>query len=93
MVLNISEEIKIRPRKVYIGFVAKTNFTDVEIQNSKLKIFLNLKTGKLDDPKKLARDVSKIGHWGNGDYEISFGDDSNLEYILSLVKQAFLRNK
>ena len=93
MVFNISGEIKIRPRKVYIGFVAKTNFTDVEVQSARLKIFLNVKIGKLDDPKKLARDVSKKGHWGNGDYEISFGDDLNLEYILSLVKQAYLRNK
>jgi predicted transport protein len=24
----------------------------------------------LNDPKKIARDVSNMGHWGNGDYEI-----------------------
>ena len=92
-VLNIADDIRIRPRKFYIGFVAKTNFTDVTVQNSKIKLFLNLKAGKLDDPKKLARDVSKTGHWGNGDYEISLSDDSNLEYIVSLVKQAYLKNK
>ena len=47
-----------------------------------------MKKGALDDPKKLARDVSSVGHWGTGDYEITMSDDKNLEYIISLVKQA-----
>jgi len=93
MVLNISDGITIRPRKWYIGFVAKTNFTDVLLQKSKIKIWLNLKKGAIDDPKKLARDISNVGHWGNGDYEISISDDKNLEYIISLIKQAYLKNK
>lgn len=93
MVLSIADGITIRPRKWYIGFVAKTNFTDVLLQKSKIKIWVNLKKAHIDDPKKLARDISNIGHWGNGDYEISISDDKNLEYILSLVKQAYLKNR
>jgi predicted transport protein len=93
MVLNIANGITIRPRKMYIGFVAKTNFTDVLLQKSKIKIWLNLKRGHIDDPRKIARDISNVGHWGNGDYEISISDDRNLEYIISLVKQAYLKNK
>jgi predicted transport protein len=53
-----------------------------------MKIWINLDKGKLDDPKQLARDVSDVGHWGNGDYELQIKDDENLEYILSLIKQA-----
>jgi len=34
------------------------------------------------------RDVSEIGHWGNGDYEVVVKDDKHLEYIMSLIKQA-----
>lgn len=93
MVLNMADNITVRPRKMYIGFVFKTNFMDVELQKSKMKIFLNLKRGKLEDPKNLTRDVSEIGHWGNGDYEISLSNDNELEYIISLVKQAYLKNK
>lgn len=52
-----------------------------------LKIFINLKFGELNDPKQIAKDVSNIGHWGNGDYQIQVEDDNDLEYIKSLVKQ------
>ena len=44
--------------------------------------------GQLDDPKQLARDIEKIGHYGKGDYQIQVEDDKDLEYIMSLVKQA-----
>jgi len=53
-----------------------------------LKISVNIKTGKLDDPKGIMRDVSLIGHTLNGDYEIRVDNDKNLEYLMSIVKQA-----
>jgi predicted transport protein len=90
-ILDLANGITIRPRKNYIGFVAKTNFTDVLLQKSKIKIYLNLKKGIIDDPKKLARDISNVRHWGNGDYEINISNDENLEYIISLVKQSYLK--
>ena len=44
----------------------------------------------MDDGKHLTRDVSNLGHLGSGDYELKINDDANLEYILSLVKQAII---
>ena len=60
---------------------------DIEFYKKSLKLFINLKLGQLDDPKKITRKVSTIGHSGNGDYEIQLSDTKNLEYIMSLVKQ------
>lgn len=57
-------------------------------QKKGAKLFINLQKGKLEDPKNLMRDVSKTGHWGNGDYEIFITNDKDLEYILYLIKQA-----
>ena len=51
------------------------------------KIFINTKIGSLDDPKGIAKDVSTIGHRGNGDYQIQIENDKDLEYIMSLIKQ------
>jgi len=90
--LGISSKVKVKPTKKYIGFIAKTNFADIHIQKRALKLWLNLRTGEMDDPKKLARDMSTTGHWGNGDYELQFSDDENLEYIVTLAKQSYKKN-
>lgn len=88
-IINLSDDIEIVPKKLYIAFKKdKRNICDIEIQNKALKMTINVRNGLLDDAKKLARDISNIGHWGNGDYEIRINNDKDLEYIMSLVKQA-----
>ncbi|QII72393.1 DUF5655 domain-containing protein [Apibacter sp. B2966] len=87
-ILNLPANIEIEPKKLYIAFKKDKNIADIVLLKKGLKIFINKKSGELDDPKKLTRDVSKIGHWGNGDYELIVEDTHNLEYIMSLIKQA-----
>ena len=87
-ILTLSPEIEIIPKKVYIAFKKdKKNIVDIEILNKGLKIFINLKKGELEDPKGLARDISKLGHHGNGDYQLEVSNTKYLEYIMSLIKQ------
>lgn len=88
-ILNLSPELEVHPKKWYIAFKTKTNVVDIEVQANTLKMWINLKKGQLDDSKNIMRDVSDLkGHNGNGDYEIIIKDTENLEYIMSLVKQA-----
>jgi len=89
-ILNLTDGIEIKPQKFYIAFKKGKNVTDIAILKKSLKLFINAKAGQLDDPKKLAQDVSSIGHWGNGDYQIQVEDDKDLEYIMSLVKQVIV---
>lgn len=84
--------VNIKPTKGYIAFVHNSNFTDVHIQKNGLKIWVNMLYGSLDDPKKIGRNVSSIGHWGNGDYEIKLHNDDDIEYVLSLIKQSYKQN-
>lgn len=86
-ILNLTDDIEILPQKYYIAFKKGSNISDVEIQKKSLKIFINAKIGTLDDPKGLVKDVSNIGHRGNGDYQIQIENDKDLEYIMSLIKQ------
>lgn len=88
-VLNFGDDVVIRAKKYYIGFIKKTNFCDIQFTRNNIKIYLNLKFGQLNDPMKLARDVSKIGTTGNGDYEILLFSTENLEYIVGLIKQSY----
>lgn len=86
-ILNLADDIEVEPKLDYIAFKKNTNITDVAIQKRGLKLWINLKKGKLQDPKGIMRDVSNTGHWGNGDYETIIKTTKDLEYIMSLVKQ------
>lgn len=89
---NIAEEAKAK----YIAYKTSTNFVDIVVMQYGLKIFLNIKSGKLNDPQNLARDLTKpkpIGHWGNGDYEVKFENAKDADGVLALIKQSYDFNK
>ena len=89
---NISEE----PKSKYIAYKLATNFVDVVILREALKLFLNLRSGQLQDPHNIARDLTKpkpIGHWGNGDYEVKVTSSKDIENIFELIKQSYDANK
>jgi predicted transport protein len=87
------DNIDLNPKKFYISFQGKTNIVDVILRSKDIQIIINLKNGELDDPKHLAKDVSSLGHWGNGDYRINMANEDDIEYIMSLVKQSWKKNK
>ncbi len=92
--LNLDDNVNIQPKKQTIGFrIDNAIFCDILILKKGLNIYINLKSGDLLDEKKIARDVSNIGHWGNGSYEIKLTDSENFEYILGLLKQSLKKNK
>jgi predicted transport protein len=82
-------DVEIIPRKSYISFKRKTNVVDIDLQNENLWLWINLKKGELDDPKNLTRDVSSIGHYGNGDYDLKVNDKTDLNYVMFLINQSY----
>ena len=89
-ILELGDDINVKFTQRYIGFKrGKKNFTDITVSKDFIKIWLNQKKGKIDDSKNLCRDVSNIGHWGNGDYELRVTDNKDFEYILSLIRQSY----
>lgn len=87
-ILALSPDLEITPQKLYIAFKrGKNNIVSIHLQNKSLKMWINAKKGFLDDPKNITKDVSQLGHWGTGDYEIIVSDSKYLEYIMSLIKQ------
>jgi len=88
--INLVDGIEVKPQKFYVAFKKDTNVVDIEVLKNSLKIFINAKLGSLEDSKALARDVSFVGHRGNGDYQIQVENDKDLEYIMSLIKQVVI---
>ncbi|MGH9953361.1 MAG: hypothetical protein ACRD5J_17215 [Nitrososphaeraceae archaeon] len=51
-----------------------------------------MKKGTLNDLKNMTRDVSNVGHWGNGDYEVKISKPTDIGYLLSLIRQSYDKN-
>ncbi|MES1965034.1 DUF262 domain-containing protein [Psychrobacter sp. AH5] len=74
--------------KLYVAFKADTNFVDVVPQKSRLRLTLNIPFHDLNDPKGIARDVTNLGRWGNGDAEVGINNISQVPYVMGLIRQA-----
>ena len=77
--------------KLYVAYKAETNFVDVVPLSSRLRLSLNMSFHELHDPRGLAKDVTNLGRWGNGDVEVGFSQFDELPYIMGLVRQALER--
>ncbi|RPE08836.1 hypothetical protein EGT74_17575 [Chitinophaga lutea] len=85
---NLGDGIIAEPKKLYITFTQNKLIADIVIQKNNLKLYINYKNGKLDDPKKISEKVHNKSKWGSGYYVLEITNTDNLEYIMSLVKQA-----
>lgn len=96
-ILTINENIEVVPKKHYIAFKSQSNFVDMVLQKTKIKLWLNLSKGQLKDTNKMAKVMrkesgEKIGHHGNGDYQIRFSPNDDIPYLLTLIKQSYEQN-
>jgi predicted transport protein len=84
---NITEEVL----KLYIAYKGETNFVDVVPQAARLRLSLNMPFPELWDPKGVAKDVTNLGRWGNGDVEVGLASEEDIPYAVGLVRQALER--
>ena len=87
--LNDDSDIIEKPNKIYISYKHGKNFCEIQIQANRLKIWLDIPHAELDDPNKLSRDVSKIGHHGTGVTETNLSELSELDTVMYLVEQSY----
>ena len=88
--VQLHEDVTEHPLMVYVGYKAGANFCDVTVQPSAntLRCWLNMPFAQLVDPTGRARDVSEIGHHGNGDVEVGLRPSDDVEWFLNLAQQA-----
>ncbi len=87
--LNDDSDIIEKPNKIYISYKHGKNFCEIQVQANRLKIWLDIPHAELDDPSKLSRDVSKIGHHGTGVTETNLSELSELDTVMYLVEQSY----
>ncbi len=88
-ILNLDPLVKEEYKKQYIAYKTTTNFVDIEPHKNHLQLFLNMGFTNIDDPKNLCRDITTIGHHGNGDIGVRLSSLDQLDDVMELIRQAF----
>ncbi len=68
-------------------------FSCVNVQKSRLRIWLKLKYSDLESPPEYARDVSNVGHWGVGDVELAIDSLERFQNAKALIQKSFEKNR
>ena len=92
-IVKLEPQTKVEYKKLYIAFKLKTNFVDVVVQKSRLRLAVNLDFDEVYDPMGICQDVTDLGRWGNGDVEIGFDSLSMLDSIMEIVRQSIQKQK
>ena len=79
-------------KKHYITFINRKNFVYLHTKKSKLELNLSMKRGELNDPKNVAIDTSSSLRHNPCEYTVFVDEKSDLEYILTLIMQAYEKN-
>ncbi len=89
--MALGDDVQETTLRFYIAFKRIKNFVCVEFRPTAGKILLFVKV----DPASVrleagfTRDVSKVGHFGTGDLEITLAKPEDLERAMPLIKRSY----
>lgn len=90
MLSNLQNIVVVKQKYVTCLFGKnEKNILSIEKQVGGIKITINAKWGSLKDDLKILRNVSKVGHWGAGDYQVKLTSSDKFTYLLRLVAQFY----
>lgn len=87
-IVSLDAGIKKEYKKDYIAYKLDTNFVDIEPYKGHLKLWVNMPFDKVTDELNLCKDVTNIGHMGNGDAEIKITINTNLAAVMEIIIQS-----
>lgn len=87
-IIDLDESIDESPKKNYIAYKTTQNFACVEVHTKNLLVYLKLAFNEV--PKvSFARDVSEIGHFGTGDFELRITNPEQLEEAKKYIEMSY----
>lgn len=88
-IMNLSSDVKREYKKLYIAYKLDTNFVDVVVQKQRLRMSVNMKFSEVYDPKKICKDITGLGRWGNGDVELFMEHTVEVDDIMEIIEQSY----
>ncbi|WP_409199619.1 DUF5655 domain-containing protein [Methanobrevibacter sp. DSM 116169] len=92
-ILSFDEDISFKSTKMYVSFSLNSIFLYLYIYNKNFNLYLSLRNGKeIIDPLKLTKYI-EYDAYGKNAYNIVINSESDLDYLMTLIKQAYDANK
>lgn len=88
-VVGLDPSIEVAPKKFYVAYKISQNIVCLETNKHKVTLYLKLNPKEIQNPPKITRDVSKIGHYGTGDLEVTLKSEQDLEAAKPLIEMAY----
>lgn len=88
-VMGLDPSIEQSPKKFYVAYKTAQNMVCMEVQQSKVTLFLKLDPRKVKGPPNISRDVSQIGHYGTGDLEVTVRSQQDFEATKPFIEMAY----
>jgi predicted transport protein len=92
LILGIDNNIKINPKKLYLAFTHNKTFIYMSIKKNSLNLHILVGKSGLNDPLNISKEITSEYHGLRREYEIILDERSNLEYVSSLIRQAYEQN-
>lgn len=89
--LSMGEDVAETERKQYVAFRRLKNFASVEVRPKAncVLLYLKLDPSDYDLENGFTRDVSGIGHFGTGDFEVRIQSQDDVERAIPFVEASY----
>ena len=88
-IMSLGDDIQEKQLKLYVAFKKIKNFACVEVYQRKVVIYLKLDIEADDLIDGFTRDVSQIGHFGTGNFEVSIKSKDDYEKAKWFVQRSY----
>ena len=88
-IVGLDDAVEEAPKKLHIAYKVSQNFACVEVHKSRILLYLKIDPATVDPMPENCRNVSKIGHFGTGDFEVAVSNESELEIAKRFVEMSF----
>jgi len=88
-IMGLDPAMEESPKKFYIAYKISQNIVCMELQKQRIILYLKLNPKDVKNQPKISRDVSKIGHYGTGDLELSLRNSDDFESTKHLIELAY----
>lgn len=78
-IIELDSSIEQTTKKHYIAYKTSQNFVCLQTYKNKISLYLKLNPSDINPMPKQGRDMTNIGHFGTGDFELNVKDRQDFE--------------